>query len=48
MSYAEGTSVPIERSKADIESMLVRYGAEQFVSGWGASSWMLRMAFNVQ
>lgn len=35
MSFAEGTSVPIERSKAEIESMLVRYGAEQFVSGWG-------------
>jgi len=37
MSFAEGTSVPIERSKAEIESMLIRYGAEQFVSGWGES-----------
>lgn len=35
MSFAEGTAIPIERSKAEIESMLVRYGAEQFVSGWG-------------
>lgn len=35
MSFAEGTSVPIERSKAEIESMLIRYGADQFVSGWG-------------
>lgn len=35
MSYAEGTSVPIERSKAEIESMLIKYGADQFVSGWG-------------
>lgn len=35
MSFAEGTSVPIERSKVEIESMLIRYGAEQFVSGWG-------------
>lgn len=34
MSFAEGTSVPIERSKAEIESLLTRYGAEQFVSGW--------------
>jgi hypothetical protein len=33
MSYAEGTSVPIERSKAEIESLLTRYGVEQFVSG---------------
>jgi len=37
MSFAEGTSVPIERSKAEIESMLIRYGAEQFVSWWGES-----------
>ena len=34
MSYAENTSVPIERSKAEIEGMLTRYGADQFVSGW--------------
>lgn len=34
MSFAEGTSVPIERSKAEIETMLTRYGADQFVSGW--------------
>ena len=34
MSYAEGTSVPVERSKAEIEGMLTRYGADQFVSGW--------------
>ena len=35
MSFAENTRVPIERSKAEIESMLIRYGADQFVSGWG-------------
>ncbi|MGL4296233.1 MAG: hypothetical protein ACRCTG_10995 [Aestuariivirga sp.] len=34
MSFAEGTRVPIERSKAEIEAMLIRYGADQFVSGW--------------
>lgn len=34
MSYAEGTSVPVERSKAEIEGMLQKYGADQFVSGW--------------
>jgi len=37
MSFAEDTKVPIERSKAEIESMLMRYGADQFVSGWGES-----------
>lgn len=32
--YAEGTSVPVEKSKAEIEGLLTRYGADQFVSGW--------------
>ena len=35
MSFAEDTKVPIERSKAEIESMLMKYGADQFISGWG-------------
>ena len=30
MSYAQGTSVPIDRSKAEIERVLARYGAERF------------------
>lgn len=34
MKYAEQTSVPVERSKAEIEGLLARYGADQFVSGW--------------
>lgn len=32
--YAEDTKVPIERSRAEIERVLTRYGADQFVSGW--------------
>ncbi len=28
--YAEGTSVPVDRSKAEIEHTLARYGAESF------------------
>jgi hypothetical protein len=32
--YAEGTKVSIENSKAEIEKILMRYGAEQFMSGW--------------
>jgi len=31
-SYATGTTVSIERSKG--ESILARYGADQFLSGW--------------
>lgn len=32
--YARSTQVPVERSRAEIERTLVRYGAEQFVYGW--------------
>lgn len=35
MSYAHGTAVSADRSKNEIESTLRRYGADQFVSGWG-------------
>ena len=34
MAYAESTSVPVEKSKAEIERTLQRYGADQFMSGW--------------
>lgn len=32
--YAEGTTVPPERSRMEIEQILRRYGADQFVAGW--------------
>jgi len=32
--YAEGTTVPIEKTKAEIEEMLRRNGARNFVSGF--------------
>ena len=34
MKYAEKTTVPVEKSKAEIENLLSRYGADQFMSGW--------------
>ena len=34
MAYAEKTSVSVSRTKADIEELISRYGAEQFVSGF--------------
>lgn len=34
MAYAESTSVPIERTRAQIEKELRKYGADQFISGW--------------
>lgn len=35
--YATETTVPIERSKAEIEAMVSRYGATEYVSGWRAT-----------
>lgn len=32
--YAENTSVSSDRSRAEIEQILARYGAEQFMYGW--------------
>jgi hypothetical protein len=34
MTFAEKTSVPVERSRAEIEGLLVKYGASCFASGW--------------
>jgi hypothetical protein len=34
VSYAKGTTVRTEKSKADIERLLHRAGASQYVSGW--------------
>lgn len=32
--YASRTSVPVERSRAEVEGLLRRYGADQFLHGW--------------
>jgi len=32
--YAQDTSVAVEKSKAEIERILMRYGCDQFMSGW--------------
>lgn len=37
MRYASETVVPVERSRAEIEGLLVRYGASQFHTGWMSS-----------
>lgn len=34
--YAENTSVPSDRSRAEIEKTLERYGASSFMYGWDA------------
>lgn len=32
--YAQKTTVPVERSRNEIEATLARYGAQQFMYGW--------------
>lgn len=34
MTFATDTTVPVERSKAEIERLLGRHGASRFMSGW--------------
>lgn len=34
MSYASDTSVSVERSRADIERLVGKFGASRFASGW--------------
>lgn len=34
MAYAEKTSVSVAKTKADIEEMVQKYGADQFISGY--------------
>lgn len=36
MPYAAGTEVSSDRSRAEIEKMMIRFGADQFLSGWDA------------
>lgn len=40
-TYAADTSVSVERSKAEIERTLLRYGATEFVSGWQGDTAMI-------
>jgi len=34
MAFAEGTSVPVGRTRGEIETLVEKYGATQFASGW--------------
>lgn len=35
--YAENTSVSVAKTKADIEDIILKYGADQFVTGFHGS-----------
>jgi len=39
--FAESTTVPVERSRAEIEETLRKYGASEFHSGWRADAAMV-------
>lgn len=34
MPYAQRTTVPVEKTRAEIEAVLKKYGASQFFTGW--------------
>lgn len=38
MAYAQTTEVPVERSKAQIEALLTKYGAQGYHTGWQAAT----------
>lgn len=44
--YAENTSVPSERSRAEIERILCRYGADGFMYGWSDGSAVIAFQMN--
>jgi hypothetical protein len=41
VSYAEGTAVPAEKSRAEIEKLLRKQGAVKFASGWDGDRAMI-------
>lgn len=44
--YAANTDVSVERSAAEIERTLQRYGADQFIRGWQHGSAFIAFAMN--
>lgn len=38
MAYAETTAVPVDRSKAQIEALLTKHGAQGYHTGWQAAT----------
>jgi len=44
--FAENTDVSSDRSRAEIEKILRRYGADSFVYGWQEANAMIGFSFN--
>lgn len=45
--YASDTSVPVDRSKSEIERLIRRYGAQEFVTGWSDNTGEALVGFQV-
>jgi hypothetical protein len=37
MAFAEGTTVPVSKTRGEIEGLVTKYGATRFASGWDES-----------
>lgn len=37
MTFAADTNVSVEKTKVELEKLLVRYGCEEFISGWSGT-----------
>lgn len=46
--YAEGTTVPVERSRAELERILRKAGATGFVSAWDEDQGVARLIFRLE
>lgn len=46
--YAEGTSVPVERSQTEINKVLAKFGADQFVNASSASPPAVLLGFRAK
>ena len=44
--YAAGTDVTVDRSKAEIEHVLTRYGADAFMYGWEGTSALIGFRYS--
>ncbi len=47
-SYAKDTTVSIERSKAELEQLLRRFGATQYVTGWNDEDHSALIGFQIR
>ena len=44
--FAADTQVPVDRSKAEIERLVQRYGADEMASGWREGKAMIQFKMN--